>query len=223
MLTTTWKRIAKVRHCNIWSVVLSGGELRYAALRDGDYPDDIEAIGLRTRLRDAVEDAEILSYTGPSVRVRAECAPDGTEIEWHVMVDYGNGNEQNVCTYAMSHGHCLRDAIRHRDQIQRAFRKGWEWFDARYPLLLRSMRWVAILSSTEASCCLRDWARGSRCGGCEAVMHYGGPQAVIESAIRARHNVRTLYSAEGKQTRKRLRELACGDEVGMLTEREINA
>lgn len=72
---------------------------------------------------------------------------------------------------------------------------------ARYPLLVRSMKFAAVLCSGEAGCALRDWRDGFRqpWSGCEAVAHFGGPRAVIESAIRVRAIVRAMherYSAE---------------------------
>ncbi len=65
----------------------------------------------------------------------------------------------------------------------------------RYPRLIRSMKWVAILSDGEAACALRDYrdGYGSEHFGSEAVHHFGGPLAVIKAAIRARHTVARLY------------------------------
>jgi hypothetical protein len=62
----------------------------------------------------------------------------------------------------------------------------------RWPRLLRACKWVAILTTNEASCMLRDWVRGFRLGGCEAVAHFGGPQRVLSEAIRVRHAVRRM-------------------------------
>ena len=61
--------------------------------------------------------------------------------------------------------------------------------EARYPRLLRMMRWAAILSHGEAAGTLRDWRNGYRIGGGEAVWHFGGPEAVIRAGIRARHHI----------------------------------
>lgn len=84
---------------------------------------------------------------------------------------------------------------------------------ARYPRLIRKMQWVAILSSSEAACALRDYrsarealtgnspyqdATGRHCwkawgadmlrfGGCEAVAHYGGLQKLVNRAVECRH------------------------------------
>ncbi len=58
----------------------------------------------------------------------------------------------------------------------------------RYPRLIRNMRFVAILSVTEAGACLRDFRNGSEYSG-EAVNHFGGTRAVIERAIKIRHRL----------------------------------
>jgi hypothetical protein len=72
----------------------------------------------------------------------------------------------------------------------------WEQMLARYPRLVRAMQWVAILSSGEAACALRDYAGArngqlpadlTRWGGGEAVAHFGGPLQVIQRAIKTRH------------------------------------
>jgi hypothetical protein len=56
---------------------------------------------------------------------------------------------------------------------------------ARYPRLLRAMKWVAVLSDGEAEACLRDYKAGLDYSG-EAVNHFGGTKAVIERAIATR-------------------------------------
>jgi hypothetical protein len=66
----------------------------------------------------------------------------------------------------------------------------------RYPRLIYAMRWVAILSQYEASYALRDYlytrdkvvthADLMRCGGGEAVVHFGSPREVIQRAIKSR-------------------------------------
>jgi len=70
------------------------------------------------------------------------------------------------------------------------------------PLLTRAMQWVAILSTGEAKAAIRDYRHARdgiydrslmRTGGGEAVVHFGGPLAVIRAAIRARHAVARLY------------------------------
>lgn len=66
----------------------------------------------------------------------------------------------------------------------------------RYPRLVKTMQWVAILSSGEAACAIRDYRdgfKGREYGG-EAVNHFGGPEAVIRAGIRSRHTVRWLRS-----------------------------
>lgn len=62
---------------------------------------------------------------------------------------------------------------------------------ARYPRLVKCMQWVAILSSYEAGCCIRDFKDGYDFSG-EAVNHFGGPRAVITRAIASRHVVQNL-------------------------------
>ncbi len=58
----------------------------------------------------------------------------------------------------------------------------------RYPLLLRAMRWAAILSATEAADCVRALQERKLSG--EAADHFGGPLAVLAAAIRCRGMVR---------------------------------
>mgnify|MGYP001600438486 CR=1 FL=1 len=69
---------------------------------------------------------------------------------------------------------------------------------AHYPLLIRAMKWAAILSDGEAACTLRDYRDGYQNAGfgCEATVHYGGPLAVIQAAWRARHTVARLHREE---------------------------
>ena len=73
---------------------------------------------------------------------------------------------------------------------------------ARYPLLVRACKWVAILSDGEAACAIRDYRDGFQGPGfgSEAVAHFGGPRAVIERAWQVRHLVRDIYKlrAEGR-------------------------
>jgi hypothetical protein len=66
---------------------------------------------------------------------------------------------------------------------------------ARYPLLVRAMKWVAILTDGEAACAIRDYRDGYQGPefGSEAVCHYGGPRAVIEAAWRGRHWVSEVH------------------------------
>lgn len=61
----------------------------------------------------------------------------------------------------------------------------------KYPRLIRAMQWVAILSDGEAVGAIMDHTMGlSGPGfGCEAVHHFGGPEAVIRAAIQARHRM----------------------------------
>ena len=76
---------------------------------------------------------------------------------------------------------------------------------ARYPRLVRCMKWVAILSSGEAGCGLRDYrdvlngdqdASQMIYGGGEAVAHFGGPLRTIVQAIKARHVVQAVASQQ---------------------------
>lgn len=67
----------------------------------------------------------------------------------------------------------------------------------RWPRLMRAAQWCAILSWSEAAAMLRDWPRyrntdTERIGG-EAVMHFGGPRAVLQTAIESRHYRSRLY------------------------------
>ena len=62
---------------------------------------------------------------------------------------------------------------------------------ARYPLLLRAMRFAACLATTEATSCIQMHRAGHEYAG-EAVNHYGGCVAVIRGAIRCRHAARRL-------------------------------
>lgn len=65
----------------------------------------------------------------------------------------------------------------------------------RYPRLSWHMMAVAILSSTEAGACLRDYRDGFKCSG-EAVNHYGGTLRVIQDAIRSRHINKRIFNVE---------------------------
>lgn len=59
--------------------------------------------------------------------------------------------------------------------------------------LVKAMQWVAILSESEAHSALRAHRRGDgRWGGSEAVVHYGGADAVIAQAIALRHRLRAM-------------------------------
>lgn len=64
----------------------------------------------------------------------------------------------------------------------------------RYPRLLKSIKWAAILCDGEALGCLAGHLAGW--GGGEAVQHFGGTTAVIRAGIRCRHYVRTLNLRE---------------------------
>lgn len=54
----------------------------------------------------------------------------------------------------------------------------------RWPRLLAACSWAALLTHTEAACCLRDYAAGRRGSG-EAVDHFGGCAAVLARAAAA--------------------------------------
>jgi hypothetical protein len=58
----------------------------------------------------------------------------------------------------------------------------YEEIEARYPRLVRSMQWAAILSLYEALDCIR--ALKEKRGSGEAVSHFGGPVAVLKAALR---------------------------------------
>jgi hypothetical protein len=73
----------------------------------------------------------------------------------------------------------------------------YQYMVNRFPRLTKAMQWVAILSSGEAGCALRDYvyARDGvthpdllRWGGGEAVCHFGGPVRVIQRAIAPRNH-----------------------------------
>jgi hypothetical protein len=72
--------------------------------------------------------------------------------------------------------------------------------EARYPLILRAMRWAAILTNSEATACLRGYLVDGpfAVGQSEAVAHFGGAARVIEHALFRRHDVRHLYEREKK-------------------------
>lgn len=65
---------------------------------------------------------------------------------------------------------------------------------ARYPRLIRSMRWASILSEGEACGALYQHQIGNGWAG-EAVNHAGGVVAVIRHARRCWPYVRTLRTA----------------------------
>lgn len=60
---------------------------------------------------------------------------------------------------------------------------------ARFPRLIRAMRWSAILTESEAISAIQLWQIGDTWAG-EAVNHFGGIPAVLGAAIRCRHFVR---------------------------------
>ena len=51
----------------------------------------------------------------------------------------------------------------------------------RYPRLIRSLQWLAILSESEAAACIRDYKAGLSFSG-EAVNHFGGTRPLITRA-----------------------------------------
>ena len=63
----------------------------------------------------------------------------------------------------------------------------------RYPRLIRAMRWVACLNSTEAQSAIIMHRAGHEFAG-EAVNHFGGCRAVIRRAFRCRHASRRAYA-----------------------------
>jgi hypothetical protein len=95
----------------------------------------------------------------------------------------------------------------------------WEACLDKWPRLVKCMQWVACLSKSEAACAIRDYrdARAAlmgdkpygtampgtwtladlfqwgedimRWGGCEAVAHFGGPRAVVQSVTSRRQYV----------------------------------
>jgi hypothetical protein len=56
--------------------------------------------------------------------------------------------------------------------------------ERRYPLLIASMKWAAILTTTEAADCIRALQENRGSG--EAVSHFGGPVEVFKAALRCR-------------------------------------
>ena len=70
--------------------------------------------------------------------------------------------------------------------------------------LIRAMKWVAILSESEAAACIRDHRDGLAYSG-EAVNHFGGTRAVILAAWKARGNVRRYYAWERFEARRKAR------------------
>lgn len=76
-----------------------------------------------------------------------------------------------------------------------------DFIRARYPTLLRAMRYASILSHGEAESALYGLIMlGLRDLGCEAVSNAGGSGQVIRHAWRCRHHVRRLYADARNQT-----------------------
>lgn len=61
----------------------------------------------------------------------------------------------------------------------------------RYPLVIRAMKFVALLTNGEATACIEAIKRGDEWSS-EAVDHFGGTRAVLEAAWRRRHVVRIV-------------------------------
>lgn len=59
--------------------------------------------------------------------------------------------------------------------------------EQRYPRLIRLMKFVACLSTWEATACIRDYVDGYAYSS-EAVDHYGGTDVVIRNAVKLRTN-----------------------------------
>lgn len=64
--------------------------------------------------------------------------------------------------------------------------------EARFPRLVRSLRFAACLNSTEAANAIVMHRAGHQWAG-EAVNHYGGVVAVLQGAVRCRHAARRAY------------------------------
>lgn len=69
--------------------------------------------------------------------------------------------------------------------------------EKRFRLLIRSMCWVAVLSTNEAACAIRDFKHRevfpeAEPGG-EAVSNFGGSTRTINRAITVRNTVRRAY------------------------------
>jgi hypothetical protein len=58
---------------------------------------------------------------------------------------------------------------------------------ARYPRLIAVMKWVALLSTSEALNALVAYKAGNEWT-CEAVDHFGGATAVVQHAVAKRHS-----------------------------------
>ena len=68
---------------------------------------------------------------------------------------------------------------------------------SRYPLLVRALRWAAILTPGEATGALvGHLVNGPFSAVSEAVAHFGGSANAIRQAIRCRHVVRELHARE---------------------------
>jgi len=116
-------------------------------------------------------------------------------------------SRQEALAEAARHGFAVTNSGAPRmlsDTMRAADVSAIDFLAARYPRLLRAMKWAAILCDTEAGAALRDYvlARDGiydrdllRYGGGEAVCHFGGPVAVIEAAIRSRAVTRRLHGA----------------------------
>lgn len=68
-----------------------------------------------------------------------------------------------------------------------------ETIRARFPRLIRSMRWAAILTESESVGAIYMHQLGDKWAG-EAVNHFGGVGAVLCAAMHARHYVRTIHA-----------------------------
>lgn len=67
-------------------------------------------------------------------------------------------------------------------------RWGHTWIRLRYPLLIKAMCWVAILTESEAISAIQSHKLGDDYA-CEAVHHYGGVRKVLTQAWKHRHVV----------------------------------
>lgn len=68
--------------------------------------------------------------------------------------------------------------------------------ERRYPLLLRALRWGAILTQGEAVGAVQGYLINGNHAGSEAVAHIGGAVAAIRQAWRCRHATRELHARE---------------------------
>jgi hypothetical protein len=75
----------------------------------------------------------------------------------------------------------------------------YEEIERRYPLLIESMKWAAILSTTEAADCIR--ALQEHRGSGEAVDHFGGPRAVLAGALRCRRYAYQVHRSRKQAAR----------------------